>query len=109
MKSKKRNKIVNPRKLKRTAKQSDIARALIVHAVNHMMDGCGNSYADSYLEEWLRYAKELGAYHGRVVGTILELKQEWDDWLDENGGLPEFQEQPTSRYVNWKLFCKKTN
>jgi hypothetical protein len=61
-----------------------------MHAVSTIFDGCGNSYANSYLEQWLRHAKALGAYHGRVIGNIVELKQEWEDWLDENGGLPDW-------------------
>lgn len=68
----------------------EVARVLLIHAVSTIFDGCGNSYACAYTEQWLRHAKALGVYHGRVIGNIVELKQEWEDWLDENGGLPDW-------------------
>ncbi len=67
-----------------------LARVLLVHAVSPIFDECGNSYANAYTEQWLRHAKSLGAYHGRAVGSIIELRQEWEDWLDKNGGLPDW-------------------
>jgi hypothetical protein len=69
-----------------------IAKALLMHAVDGIFDGCGNSYANSYTEEWLTLAKELGAYHGRVIGRINELQDEWEAWLDKNG-LPDIPSQ----------------
>ena len=64
------------------------ARIMLMHAVSTILDGCGNSYANPYTEMWLKHAKELGAYHGRTTGNKIDLKAEWQDWLDENGGLP---------------------
>lgn len=72
----------------------ELARVLLMHAVSGVFDGCGNSYANAYTEQWLRHAKSLGAYHGRVIGNIRELEEEWEAWLDENGGLPDWPESP---------------
>ena len=74
---------------------SELARVLLMHVVDGIFQGCGNSYANSYTEEWLTRAKELGAYHGRVIGRIHELQDEWGAWLDDNGGLPDFPPQNT--------------
>lgn len=65
-----------------------------MHAVSGIFDGCGNSYANAYTEQWLSHAKSLGAYHGRTIGNIRELEQEWEEWLDENGGLPDWPDIP---------------
>lgn len=59
-----------------------------MHAVDGILDACGNSYANAYTEHWLEHAKSLGAYHGKTIGRIVDLKQEWNDWLEENN-LPE--------------------
>jgi hypothetical protein len=67
---------------------SELARVLLMHAVGGIFDGCGNSYANSYTEKWLTHAKALGVYRGRVTGNIIELRQEWEEWLDANG-LPD--------------------
>ena len=69
---------------------SELARVLLMHAVSGIFDGCGNSYANAYTEQWLTHAKSLGAYHGRTIGVIRELEQEWEEWLDQNGGLPDW-------------------
>ena len=74
-----------------------MARVLLMHAVSTVLDGCGNSYANSYTEQWLTHAKNLGAYNGRVVGTIIDLRNEWEAWLDANGGLPDFPNTTVSR------------
>jgi hypothetical protein len=71
-------------------KITELARVLLMHAVSGILDGCGNSYANAYTEQWLTHAKELGAYHGRTIGKIRELEQEWEEWLGENGGLPDW-------------------
>jgi len=71
------------------AKSIDMARSLIVHSVSGILNECGNSYANSYTEKWLRSAKSLGAYHGRVTGKIHELQDEWEEWLNANDGYPE--------------------
>jgi hypothetical protein len=63
---------------------------LLMHAVDGILTGCGNSYANAYTEQWLTHAKALGAYHGRTIGVIRELEQEWEEWLDGNGGLPDW-------------------
>lgn len=69
--------------------QSDLlAKNLLMHAVSFVLDGCGNSYANAYVEDWLKNAKKFGAYHGKTVGKICDIQEEWDDWLDNNGGLP---------------------
>jgi hypothetical protein len=64
------------------------ARILIMHAVSDILEGCGNSYVNSYTEKWLTHAKHFGAYNGRTTGRITDIQAEWEDWLDENGGLP---------------------
>ena len=69
----------------------DIAKKLLMHTVSEILAGCGNSYSNKYTENWLTAAKKLGAYHGRVIGNITELQIEWQEWLDENGGLPDIQ------------------
>lgn len=69
---------------------SETARVLLMHAVSGVLDGCGNSYSNAYTERWLTKAKMLGAYHGRVIGNIVELKDEWEAWIDAHGGLPDF-------------------
>ena len=53
-----------------------------------ILNGCGNSYANKYTEEWLIHAKSVGAYHGAVIGNIIDLRYQWQLWLEENG-LPE--------------------
>jgi hypothetical protein len=73
---------------------SDLARVLIMHAVDSMLTTCGNSYVNAYTEQWLDWAKQLGAYHGPVIGTIKDASEQWNDWLDENGGLPEIPDSP---------------
>jgi len=83
------NEVKNERNELASPPGSELARVLLMHAVDGIFQGCGNSYANSYTEEWLTRAKELGAYHGRVIGRIIELEEEWAAWLDENG-LPDF-------------------
>lgn len=70
-----------------------LAKILLMHAVDPMLENCGNSYANAYTEQWLHHAKQLGAYHGRTIGNIRELMDEWEVWLDANGGLPEWPEE----------------
>lgn len=79
--------------LKKLADRSEKARVLILHAVSNVLDGCGNSYVNAYTEKWLRTAKELGAYHGPVVGNIVDLQDQLEQWFADNGGLPDL---PTS-------------
>lgn len=69
---------------------SELARVLLIHAVSGIFDGCGNSYANAHTEQWLTHAKSLGAYHGRTIGKIIELEAEWEEWMDANGGLPDW-------------------
>ena len=64
---------------------------LVMHAVAAILNHCGNSYSNAYTEKWLTKAKELGLYHGPVIGRIDDIKAEWNDWLDENGGLPDLK------------------
>jgi hypothetical protein len=69
--------------------KSSLAVAVIAHSVAAVLSECGNSYANRYTEEWLLAAKSLGAYHGRTVGKINDLREEWENWLDSSGGLPD--------------------
>jgi hypothetical protein len=79
-----------------TVGQSGLAtgyvRVLLMHAVRPMLNNCGNSYANAYTEQWLALAKKAGAYHGKTIGNIIDLLEDWQDWLDNNGGLPEWKE-----------------
>ena len=68
----------------------ELARILLMHAVTKMMDACGNSYSNAYTEQWLSHAKFLGAYHGPTVGPLYALRDKWEQWLKEHGGLPEW-------------------
>jgi hypothetical protein len=67
-----------------------IEQKLIMHAVDAMFTNCGNSYVDAYLEQWLRLAHAAGSYHGPFVGEIREVEEKWEEWLDANGGLPDW-------------------
>ncbi len=69
----------------------ETARILLMHSVGGIFDGCGNSYANAYTEQWLTHAKALGAYHGNVVGKIIDLKAAWETYLNING-LPDWPE-----------------
>ncbi len=59
-----------------------------MHSVDGILEGYGNSYANSWTVQWLTHAKSLGAYHRHTVGRITELMEEWEFWIAENGGLP---------------------
>jgi len=54
---------------------------LVRDAVSPMMDACGNSYSNAWLEKWLIGAKEIGAYQGKTVGRIEKLKQDFEEHL----------------------------
>lgn len=69
--------------------EASAVKRLVMHAVYPVLQNCGNSYSNSYTEQWLRKAKEIGAYHGEVIGDIADLLDDWQDWLDKNDGLPE--------------------
>lgn len=69
---------------------SNLARCLLTHAVSSILAECGNSYVNSYTEQWLRHAAALGAYHGPFVGTLADVSNQWNDWLEANGDLPEW-------------------
>lgn len=71
-------------------KELELARVLLMHAVGGVLDGCGNSYVNSYTQQWLAHAKIIGAYHGPVIGTIIDVKQQWEQHLEENG-LPDWK------------------
>lgn len=73
-----------------------IARTLLMHAVGGIFDGCGNSYANAYTTKWLTHAKALGAYHGRVTGNIIDLRNEWEAWLEANElpDIPSIKDHP---------------
>lgn len=67
---------------------------LIAHAVDSMLTTCGNSYVNAYTEQWLDWAQRLGAYHGPVIGNCKAVSEKWEQWLAENGGLPEWPDSP---------------
>lgn len=73
-------------------KPSQDTIAIIAHSVELILNNCGNSYANAYTEQWLIIAKEAGAYHGRTIGKIHELKEEWELWCHENG-MPDWEEK----------------
>lgn len=56
---------------------------LIRQAVSPMMEACGNSYSNAWLEEWLTKARELGAYEGEVTGEIHDLQNAWSVVCDK--------------------------
>ena len=72
----------------------ELAKKLLAHAVGYMMDGCGNSYVNAYMEKWLDGAKSLGAYPSWMptVGKIVKRKEKWEEYLDKSGGLPELDD-----------------
>jgi|GEM_PF-5930432 len=72
----------------------ELAKKLLAHAVGYMMDGCGNSYVNAYMENWLNGAKRLGAYPSWMptVGKIVERKEKWEEYLDKRDGLPELDD-----------------
>lgn len=81
-----------------TVGQSDlsallVSKILLMHVVEHVFRSCGNSYSNSYTELWLEQAKALGAYHGNTTGNIIKLQNEWYQWLEDNGGLPDLPER----------------
>jgi hypothetical protein len=78
-----------PRPEKPAEDDAAAVKRLVMHAVYPVLQNCGNSYANAYTEQWLRKAKEIGAYHGEVIGDIADLLEGWQDWLDKNDGLPE--------------------
>lgn len=65
-----------------------------MHAIEPMLQSCCNSYVNAYTEQWLDWAKQLGAYHGPVIGAVEEVSERWNNWLNENGGLPEIPDSP---------------
>lgn len=65
------------------------ARALLMHAVDDVLSGCGNSYVNAYTERWLRGAAELEAYFGPFTGKVSDVKEEWSEIIEAQGGLPE--------------------
>ena len=71
----------------------DMARILIAHAVDAMLETCGNSYVNAYTEQWLDWAQIIGAYKGPVIGRCDEVSKTWNEWLEENE-LPEIPDSP---------------
>ena len=85
-----------------------IARVLLMHAVGNVLSANGNSYANSYTECWLKASKALGVYEGEVIGKIKHLAEKWDQWCDENGGLPELpecEEDSTTHKPQYRYDC----
>lgn len=71
---------------------SDDLLAMIAHAVHPMLDNCANSYVNAYTEQWLTLAKKMGAYHGPKIGSIIEVKAQWESHLESNG-LPDWEDK----------------
>jgi len=69
-----------------------LEQRLLMYAVSGVLTGCGNSYANTCIKEWLTGACEVGAYHGPTTGNVNELQDLWQAWLDRNGGLPDFSQ-----------------
>jgi len=76
------------------AEKVEKLESLVIHSVDAIMSACGNSYSNSYTQNWLEEAKSLGLYDGKTTGKIQELSIEWSYWLDTNGGLPEIKKEP---------------
>jgi len=74
----------------------ELARSLLMYAVEGVLAICGNSYMNACTEQWLDHAASLGAYpkDGPFIGNIKEVREKWSEWLDENGGLPEWPDSP---------------
>lgn len=76
-------------------RQLAVAKVLLIHAVDSMLSNCGNSYANSYTEKWLTRAKEIGAYHGQVVGNIRDVQRDWWTYSEaDNQRFPELPDGP---------------
>ena len=68
----------------------ELSRVLLIASVSGILSECGNSYACSYTENWLRQAKELGAYSGECVGKIKDLQKAWEIHLEaDNMNFPD--------------------
>ena len=74
----------------------ELARALLMYAVDPVLCANGNSYVNACTEQWLDHAASLGAYpkEGPFVGNLEEVRDAYQAWLDENGGLPEWPDSP---------------
>ncbi len=82
----------------------ELVRALLMYAVDPVLCANGNSYVNACTEQWLDHASSLGAYpkEGPFVGNLEEVREVYQTWLDENGGLPEWPDSP-----NWlKRMCQ---
>jgi hypothetical protein len=76
--------------------QLGLAKILLMHAAYGVITGCGNSYVNAWAEQWLDHAASLGAYpkDGPFIGGRKEVIEAFGEWLDENGGLPDFPNSP---------------
>ena len=74
----------------------ELARSLLMYAVDGVLAICGNSYVNACTEQWLEHAASLGAYpkEGPFIGNLMEVREAWSYWLAENGGLPEWPDSP---------------
>lgn len=75
--------------------QLELAKILIRNAVDGIFRTCGNSYSNCWTEDWLSHAKTLGAYSGPVIGKIVDLEKQNDQFCDEH---PELLDMPDSRH-----------
>ena len=75
---------------------AELARRLLMHAVDAVICNCGNSYVNAWAEQWLDHAASLGAYpkEGPFIGARQEVREEFDAWLDFIGGLPKLPDSP---------------
>ncbi len=75
---------------------SELARSLLMYAVDSVLVTNGNSYVCSATEQWLEHAASFGAYpaEGPFIGSIREVRERFHDWVDANGGLPKWPDTP---------------
>jgi len=74
----------------------ELARVLLMYAVDPVLCANGNSYVNACTEQWLDHASSLGAYpkEGPFVGNIEKVREAYQARLDENGGLPQWPDSP---------------
>ena len=48
-------------------------------SINGILNTCGNSYSNAWCEHLLTIAKKYGAYSGKTIGSIADLKEHIDD------------------------------
>lgn len=69
-----------------------LAKLLIAHAVEPVLQGNGNSYSNAYTQKWLEFAALLQVYAGKSVGHVKDLETAWNARSEKNGGLVDLPE-----------------